>query len=74
MGYSYRWSKHSKRFRRENPLCAKCGRLGQLVDHIEPVQSQDDPGFWDPANHQTLCIPCHNIKTAEDQRRGRTRS
>src|SRR5689334_13815678 len=45
MGYDYKWSCYSKRYRRENPLCVKCGRVGQLVDHIKPVHSQDDPLF-----------------------------
>jgi 5-methylcytosine-specific restriction enzyme A len=44
--------------------CAQCGRIAQdlQVDHIRKHESQ--PGlFWDRANLQALCLPCHTRKT-----------
>lgn len=36
------------------------------VDHITPVASGGD--FFDRANLQSLCKPCHSRKTNEDMR------
>jgi hypothetical protein len=36
-----------------------------VVDHIVP-HGGDQTLFWDAANHQTLCEPCHNRKTATE--------
>ncbi len=38
------------------------------VDHIVPVTGPDDPRFWAPANHQSLCHDCHSAKTARGDR------
>jgi len=52
----------------EHPLCASCERVAQVtaatvVDHIVPHRG--DPGlFWDEANWQSMCKPCHDAKTA----------
>lgn len=49
-----------------------CGRLegdtSQLVcDHIKPHRG-DERLFWDKANLQTLCKPCHDrLKQKEEQ-------
>ncbi|MGE4163880.1 MAG: HNH endonuclease [Vicinamibacterales bacterium] len=72
-GYDRRWREYSERFRRANPDCRLCGQQGRkvpcaLVDHIEPVSGPSDPGFWDPANHQALCRPCHATKTKVEGR------
>lgn len=37
------------------------------VDHIIPVDGPDDPRFWDPENHQSLCHACHSAKTMAEQ-------
>jgi 5-methylcytosine-specific restriction enzyme A len=77
-GYSYRWEKYSKRYRRLHPVC--CDPHGfheeigavvatEEVDHIEPVSGPDDPRFWDPSNHQPLCKSCHSYKTATENGR-----
>jgi 5-methylcytosine-specific restriction protein A len=54
----------------QRPACrALVGDTSQLVaDHIVPHRG--DPAlFWDPANLQTLCKPCHDgLKQAEERR------
>ena len=68
-GYTARWARYSRQYRKENPLCAGCYRRGIIkvgghVDHVIPVSGPDDPLFWEPTNHQGLCIECHSRKTA----------
>ena len=62
-GYNYRWQKYVKYYINNHPLCVKCKAPADTVDHIIPIKGQDDPLFWDPDNHQSLCIPCHSAKT-----------
>ncbi len=67
-GYGYRWQKASKGFLKQHPLCCRCEVSGfvvaaTVVDHIKPHRG--DMGlFWDRANWQPLCKPCHDRKTA----------
>lgn len=70
-GYGYRWQQYSENYRRAHPLCCRCKARGvttptECVDHIEPVTGPDDPRFWDPDNHQSLCLTCHSEKTATE--------
>ena len=69
-GYGSRWQRYRASFLASNPLCVECARHGLLVqatvvDHITPHKG-DQTLFWDPANHQALCKPCHDIKTAKE--------
>jgi 5-methylcytosine-specific restriction endonuclease McrA len=62
--YNYRWQKASKAYLALHPLCAECERRGRVtaatvVDHIEPHRG-DMVKFWNTANWQSLCEPCHN--------------
>ena len=60
-----------------NGNCDRCGKavLGMIhCDHIEPVDSKDDPRFYDRSNVQFLHPACHSEKTAEDKVKGNTRS
>ena len=54
---------------RDKYRCRLCGAAGRLeIDHVIPL---DHGGAaLDPANLQTLCVPCHLAKTAAE--RGRT--
>lgn len=86
-GYGTRWDKYSRWFRqqvhcpecgRNHVLCERCQKIGryepsEMVDHIAPVQSADDPRMWEHSNHQGLSRACHAIKTAEDIAAGLTR-
>lgn len=81
-GYTSRWQRYSRSFRKANPLCVNCSAQGLIrpsehVDHIKAVSGADDPLFWDKSNHQALCQSCHSRKTIREDggfgsgRRGR---
>lgn len=78
-GYDYRWQQYASGFLVRHPLCVDCDKQGRTkaaacVDHITPVTSADDPLFWEPSNHQGLCIECHSVKTnTVDRGKGRSR-
>lgn len=76
-GYGRRWQTYTERFLRqpENAFCAcGCGGLATEVDHITPINGPDDPLFWKRSNHQGLTHECHSRKTAEDRKKGLTRT
>lgn len=69
-GYDYRWQRYRTMYLSEHPLCAACLKADKVVeatvvDHIIPHRG-DMKLFWDPNNHQPLCKPCHDIKTAKE--------
>lgn len=70
-GYDYRWQKTREQYLRDNPLCVYCERNGRttaagVVDHIVAHRGDMDL-FWDQANWQSLCKPCHDsVKQAEE--------
>lgn len=67
--YDASWQRYRRAYLAEHPLCVVCRRDRQdlipatVVDHIEPHEG-DLELFWDPANHQATCKPCHDRKTA----------
>lgn len=65
-GYSSRWDRLSKAYRREHPFCQWCEQIGRLrpvavVDHKIPVV--DGGAVFEPQNWWGLCLPHHGIKT-----------
>lgn len=67
-GYTSRWSVVRTSYLRTHPFCARCSTDARLVaatvvDHITPHRG-DKALFWDRANWQPLCKPCHDRKTA----------
>lgn len=61
----------AKRIILDGGLCERCrSRTGYIVDHIREL-SEDNIGDYtisvDHSNFQYLCIPCHNVKTADDK-------
>lgn len=71
-GYDARWEKERTVFLESNPLCVDHKKRGYIevatvVDHIVPHKG-DKQLFWDKLNWQPLCKPCHDRKTATEDR------
>ena len=69
--HTYRWTRLSRAFRAEHPLCAECQRQGivkaaDVVDHIVPWPVCQD--FYDRSNLQSLCEDCNRAKGNRDKR------
>lgn len=69
-GYDAHWRDARLAYLAEHPLCVKCEAKGltvesTTVDHV--VAHKGDPVlFWNKANWQALCKPCHDYKTATE--------
>ncbi len=69
--HSYRWTRLSRRWRAEHPVCAECLKSGryvaaEVVDHIVPWPVCGD--FFDEKNLQSLCGPCNIAKGNRDKK------
>lgn len=69
--YDHNWRKVRARRLADEPLCRICSERGHItpatqVDHITP---RADGGKDVYENTQSLCVPCHTAKTAEENRR-----
>lgn len=59
-------------FLREHPLCVHCQQRGHVVaavvvDHVQPLKQGGARFDW--INLQSLCVSCHNSKTASETTR-----
>lgn len=59
--------------KRDHYLCQPHRRMGKaevgnIIDHIIPLEIRPDLALED-TNLQTICLSCHNKKTAEDKKR-----
>lgn len=61
-----RWQNLRNYFIKRHPLCARCGAMGQQVDHIVPLSQGGAKLSID--NLQTLCISCHARKSFNERR------
>ena len=64
-----KWQRIRARQLRHHPLCAVCMEQGLVtqateVDHITPL---DQGGTDHEDNLQSLCTPCHVVKTQHEQ-------
>lgn len=64
-GYTSRWDRASRLFRRSHPLCLGCQAVGwvsatEVTDHIVPHRG-DDRLFWDMDNWQPSCAWHHDV-------------
>ncbi len=69
--HTARWTRESRAFRHENPLCVRCKEKGiikeaEVVDHIIPAPICKD--FWDKRNWQPLCKKCNTEKGNKDKK------
>ena len=70
---STRWRALRATVLREQPLCRLCHEQGVLqaakvVDHITPIKQGG--ARFDRSNLQSLCVSCHNAKTAKERTSG----
>ena len=63
---------HSREWRRvrglklsRDPLCVMCGRPAKIVDHIKEISDGGCKLCLD--NLQSMCVSCHNSKTADER-------
>lgn len=73
-GYNHEWRKARTEYLAMHPHCRECTQLGvtrlaTVVDHIIAHRG-DQRLFWQRANWQPLCEPCHN-STKQRQERNR---
>jgi len=73
-GYGPRWRRARAAFLARHPLCASCRAQERVapatvIDHRTPHRG-DPERFWNEANWQGLCKPCHDAKTAREGRWG----
>ena len=69
-GYGSKWQRVSKAYLRKHPLCVKCMKNGRfvtatVVDHIIPHRN-NYALMWSESNWQSLCKPCHDKKTRNE--------
>ncbi len=58
---------------RDGWRCVACGAAGRLeIDHVITLDSGG--AETDPANLQTLCVPCHVAKTRRERGEGPDRT
>lgn len=71
---SKQWKKIRAMQLRAEPICISCGKIATHVDHI--VEIKDGGSKTSMENLQSMCIRCHNKKTAEakSQRGGGVKS
>lgn len=69
-GYGYAWQKLRKQIlQRDNYLCVKCGEDGRLAEanEVDHIKAKTHGGTDDWGNLQSLCTPCHRIKTSTEK-------
>lgn len=60
-GYDAAWRKLRLQVLMAEPLCRKCGKAAEDVDHIRTIRSGGSR--LDPKNLQPLCHSCHARKS-----------
>jgi len=73
--HTARWTRESRAFRQQNPLCAHCRINGFIVpsevtDHKVPKNVCKDP--WDKNNWEAICKKCHAKKGPTDKKHFKT--
>ena len=66
-----KWRRLRAQHLQQFPLCAHCLEQGYIeqatvVDHVHGHGIGWESRFYDPAALQSLCAPCHSIKTAAE--------
>ena len=72
--YDHKWRKIRTAFLAEHPLCSMCESRGRteaatVVDHIKPHKGNPSL-FYNEANLQPLCKPCHDSHKKRQEQGG----
>lgn len=61
------WKRDNGRCATCNTVCDRKGANGWNMDHITPlIEANFDIQYWQLSNLQTLCKPCHKVKTSAE--------
>lgn len=63
-----RWRRLRLAVLKAEPLCRTCAAKSKLTPAVAVDHIDNDPTNNDRSNLQSLCIPCHNRKTAIETR------
>lgn len=68
------WKDLRQWYLRQEPLCEMCKEAGKLtpahsIDHKIPFEDPTDPLAVDSNNLKSLCLECHSVVTAREQKR-----
>lgn len=72
-GYGWAWQQTRERIlSRDNGLCCPCSRLGRvtLATAVDHIVNRAAGGTDDDANLQSICAPCHKVKTLGESHQG----
>ncbi len=68
-GYGHKWRQiRTTVLKRDEYLCMLCKQAGVIAaaKHVDHIVSKSQGGTDDPANLQSLCVPCHETKTGKE--------
>ena len=57
IGYGNQWSDFARMYKRQHPVCNRCGYATQVVHHIVPLDEGGEQ--FDEGNLEALCRECH---------------
>jgi 5-methylcytosine-specific restriction protein A len=63
-----RWYRLRYHYLKNNPRCVRCGEKSRVLDHVDGHGDNWQKYFWS-GPFQALCIPCHNRKTSQEERK-----
>jgi 5-methylcytosine-specific restriction protein A len=69
-GYGWEWQQLRERIlKRDEGLCQVCFKRGKftLARDVDHIVSKSNGGTDDDSNLQSICLPCHKVKTAEEK-------
>lgn len=63
--HTQRWRDLRDWYIKHHPVCALCGGIAEMVDHVMPIQRGGDA--LSESNLQSLCRSCHRFKTQREK-------
>ena len=69
-GYGYKWKKvREKALKRDGHLCQECFKAGRvtMATEVDHIFNKKRGGTDELFNLQSLCNPCHKVKTIEER-------